>query len=237
MELSELIASINSFVGGDKAKAKEVAKALRDNAKDVSQLLINVGAGQKSGEVGGKVTALEKERDEWKAKAEEVEQEFTEFKAKTPDVATVEARERAKWEPKVKAKDEEVKATKETLRKALGGGTMQKVVAHLVAKLGVDDDYAREVLAARYADRIAVGDDGRIGVLQVGETSEYDAVTEDEKVAALAADIRKTVPPKFVNTNADSGAGVRGGSGGGTGLKTVEQIRKEKQQDSAFAGF
>jgi hypothetical protein len=236
MELSEIIAAINAHVAGDKAKAKELAKELRANSKDVAQLLINVGAGQKSGETQTKVSQLEAERDDLKEHLEQLTTEYTEFKTRTPDAAAIETRLNTKWGAKLQAKDDEVKATRDTLRKALGGGTMQKVVARLVTKYGVDDDYAREVLAQRHADRIAVGDDAKVGVLQLGETVEYDAATEDEKIDALAADIRKTVPPKFVNTNADTGAGIRGGVGGAV-VKTVEQIAQQKRNDPAFSGL
>jgi hypothetical protein len=222
MEISDVVKAVNEFVGGDKAKAKEIAKALRSDAKDVAQLLINVGAGQKSGEVQGKVETLEKERDDLKEQLETVTTEFQEFKTRTPDVATVEARERAKWEPKVKAKDEELKAAREQFRGAVGKGAVAKFTRELIG-LGVDPEYAQEVAATRYRDRLAPKDDGSLGVFQLGETVEYDAPDEDAKIKALAADVRKLVKPQWINTNADSGAGVRNG-GGGSITQTEEQL-------------
>lgn len=236
MTLAEIVAALNAEIGDDKAKAKEAARLLRSDSKSVAQLLINVGAGQKSGETQTKVSQLEQERDELRDKLEATEQEYTEFKTRTPDAAAIEARLNTKWGAKVQAKEDEVKATRDTLRKALGGGTMQKVVSRLVTKYGIDEDYAREVLAQRHADRIAVGDDARIGVLQLGEATEYDAATEDEKIDALAADIRKTVPPKFVNTNADSGSGVRNGAGGAVVAKTVEQLAADMRATGRYRG-
>lgn len=236
MELSEIIAALNTHVGGDKAKAKEVAKALRADAKDVAQQLINVGAGQKAGETQTKVSQLEQERDELKEKLETTEREFAEHKSKTPDVATVEARERAKWEQKVKAKDDELKAAREQYKGAVGKGGRAKFTRELIA-LGVDPEYAETVAAAKYGDRFVASDEGTLGVLQLGETTEYDAADEDGKIKALAADVRKIVPPRFINTNADSGAGVgRQGSGGNTydaakvGREMAEQ---QKVQDKA----
>lgn len=235
MEPSEIIAAINAHVGGDKAKAKEFAKDMRANAPAAAQALMNAGASVKERDLDGRLRTLEKERDDALKELEDVTTEFSEHKSKTPDVATMEARERAKWEPKVKERDEKLKQKDETLRNALKRVSLTKLEAEAV-KIGVDPDYAKEVLRTRYADRVTVADDGTIGVLQLGETAEYDAPSEDEKIAALAADIRKAVPSKFINTNADTGAGIRGGSGGAIGLKTVEQIRQEKR-DTGFSGF
>lgn len=241
MEPAEIIAEINKHVAGDKAKAKEFARALRSDAKDVSQLLINVGAGQKSGEVGTKVTELETKLRETTEKLEETEREFTEFKTKTPDATAIEAREKAKWEPKITKERERA----DTATTQLRDERKKLAVARFVSLLSTPDDsgtridpqWAEKVVAAEHGDRFVIKDDGTLGVLQPGETTEYDADTLDKKIAALAKDARKAVPSAYVLTGADSGSGVRGGGGGGVGLKTVEQIRKEKEQNSAFSGF
>jgi hypothetical protein len=215
MTLAEIIAALKAEVGDDSGKIKEAAKLLRDDVKDVAQKLINVGAGQKSGDADKKIAAAEKERDEWKEKAETTEQEFAEFKSKTPDVATVEARERAKWEQKVKAKDDELKAAREQFKGAVGKGGRAKFTRELIA-LGVDPEYAESVAAAKYGDRLNPKDDGVLAVYQLGETTEYDAPDEDAKIKALAADVRKLVSPKFINTNADSGGGANNRGSGTT---------------------
>lgn len=234
MELADLVKAVNDFVGGDKAKAKDVAKALRSDSKDVAQLLINVGAGQKSGETQAKVTDLETKLRETEEKLAEVTSEFAEHKAKTPDVATVEARERAKWEPKVKAKEDELKAARETTKNVLKRGAVARFTRELI-KAGVDPEYAQEVAANKYGDRFDPKDDGTLGVLQVGEAIEYDAADEDSKIAALAADVRKGIAPRWILTNADSGAGVRNGGGGGAGYdaKKEGEAMAAKEKSSA----
>lgn len=231
MEIAELISEINKHIAGDKAKAKELAKAMRSDAKDVAQLLINVGAGQKSGETQSKVTDLETKLRETTEKLEETERDFTEFKSKTPDVATIEARERAKWEPKVKAKDDELKAAREQFKGAVGRGGRVKFTRELIA-LGADPEYAEQVAAQKYGDRLNPKDDGSLGVFQIGEQVEYDG-DEDAKIKALAADAYKTVPAKFRLTNADSGAGVRSGGGGSAydaAKEGTEMGKREKAQ-------
>lgn len=242
MEISEIITSINSFVGGDKAKAKDVAKALRADAKDVAQLLINVGAGQKSGETQTKVSTLEQERDEWKEKAETTEQEFAEFKSKTPDVKAIEDRLNATHAKALTKERERADKATTDLRDERKKLAVSKFVSLLTTAddsgTRIEPQWAEKVVAAELNDRFVIKEDGTLGVLQPGEAVEYDADTLDKKIAALAKDARKTVASTYVLTGSDSGAGARGGGGGGgTGLKTPEQIRKEKEQNSAFAGL
>jgi hypothetical protein len=80
----------------------------------------------------------------------------------------------------------------------------------------VNQEYADVVLSAKYGDRIVIDDDGNItDVLKPGENSPYEGASLDEKLAFLAADVRKTVPTTFVVSAADRGAGVRGGATNG----------------------
>ena len=168
-----------------------------------------------------------------KEKLETTEREFHEFKSKTPDVATVEARERAKWEPKVKAKDDELKAAREQFRKAVGGSGRAKFTRELIA-LGADPEYAEQVAAAKYGDRLDPKDDGSLAVFQLGEQVEYDG-DEESKIKALAADVFKQVPPKFRLTNADSGAGVGSGGRGGSTYDPVREGTEMGKQERAKA--
>lgn len=235
MTLDELIAGITEHADDDE-KAKELADAIRAKAKPVAQVLLNAGAAMQKTEGRKDTKKVEQERDEAIRERDELRTEFDEFKAKTPNAKEIEDRVTARYEPKLKALKDQVAERDTALKSTIQRGGLTKFSRELI-KLGADPEYAQVVAAEKHRDRLAPKDDGSLGVLQIGSTLEYDGVDEDEKISALARDAIKTVPPKFINTNADSGGGVRNGSGGGTALKTVDQIRKEKEQSSAFTGF
>lgn len=230
MEPTEIIAAINAHIDGDKQKAKDFAKAMRANAPVAAQALMNAGASVKERDLDGKFKTLETDRDEWKEKAEALEQEFAEFKTKTPDAAAIEARERQKWEPKVTKERERAEQAATALRDERKKLAVSQFVTLLTTPdergARVEPKWAQRVVAQEYADRFVVKEDGTLGVLQIGETTEYDGETLEQKVAALAKDARKTVDSGFVLTGADSGSGVRNG-GGGTVVKTEAQLAAE----------
>ena len=243
MELSEILAAIGTFVGGDKAKAKEVAEALRGDTstKPVAQELINVGNAGKTAELQPRLKALEKERDEVVAARDALQVELDEVKAKTPDAKTIEEKAKAKYEPQI------AKLTKER-DDAIGG---QKALRKQVAKekftsllkradeqgVKVEDDWADRVVASEFDDRFVERDDGSLDVLQVGETTAYDGKTLDEKIASLAADVRKKVNPKYLITSTDRGGGVGGGGTGGRGQGGEwSELRKKIEAERAAQG-
>jgi hypothetical protein len=241
MDLPEIITALNAYVASDKAKAKEVAKALRSDARDVAQALINVGAGQKAGEIGSKVDELQQQVTDLTGQLEAKETELTDLKAKTPDAAVLEESAKKKWEPKVKAATERAETAEQRARslvKEVAKGKFRALLKQPNEQgLKVDDGWADRVVAAEFDDRFKVNDDHSLTILQPGETTAYDGDTEDERIAALAKDARKSVPSAYLVSNADGGSGVRNGGGGSVGLKTQQQIIDAKRNDPAFAGL
>jgi len=237
MTLDEILVAIAAFVGGDPDKAKEVAKKMREHAdtRDVAQELVQYGAGKKKGQLDGDIATLTRQLETTKQELEELQTAFDDFKAKTPDVAKVEQELTAKHTRKLQEKDAQLAAKDQTLKGALTRGARERLVTLLSTEHKVDPEYAREVMASKYADRFVVGDDGRISVLQPGSTDSYDADTDDAAVALLAAQVAKTAPAKFVNTNADRGAGSRSGQGGGSTQKTAEEVKETKRNSVAGA--
>lgn len=232
--LDELIAGLNELAAENDEKAIEVAKAIREKAKPVAQVILNAGAAIQKTEAKGAAKKLETERDEAIRERDELRTEFDEFKAKTPNAKEIEDRITAKYEPKIKALKDQVAERETRLTTTIRRSGLTKFASELI-KLGVDPEYAQEVATAKYGDRLTPKEDGSLGVLQVGNTLEYDAETEDEKIAALAADARKLTPPKFINTNADSGAGVRSGGSGGGSAATQQQLVERKQATGDYA--
>jgi len=242
MDQADIISAINALVGTDKAKVKEFAKALRAESRDVAQALINVGAGQKAGEMTGKVGELEEKVKELEGQLEAKDTEITDLRSKTPDAAQLEETAKKRWEPKVKAATERAEQAETRAREAIRRSARQKFVAALTAPdeqgMYVEPQWAEKVVAAEYDDRLIAKPDFSLGVLQPGENTEYDGDTDEARIAALARDARRTVPSTYVLSRADAGAGIRGGGGNASvGLKTPDQIRQQKQQNPAFAGL
>lgn len=238
LTLDEIIAGINELAGDDKEKAKDVATALRDRSKPVAQHLINVGSALKKDEVKAEIKRLTDELAAATEARDEATQALEATNGAKPDLAKIEADLTAKWSKKVDDLKKQLGAKDESFKTALRRGSLAKLTAELV-KAGVDPDYAKEVMAAKYGGQFEVKDDGSV-VVKNGDGLEYDG-DEDAKVGAFAADLRKIVPPKFINTNADTGAGVGGGQRSGTGYDPAkvgtEMGKQEKAATAANDGL
>lgn len=238
----ELFDAINERAT-DAAKAKEFAKTLRAKCPSVAQPLIDVGAGQKSGEMRKDVAELQTTVRELREQLDDKEREFTKFKEDTPDVVAIEEKANKRHAARIaKAEQERDEATKRYHSSLVQIG-IDKAVALLITPneqgIRTDREYAELIAAERLRPHLVPKDDGTIGVKQIGEETEYDAPTLDGKIAALVKDFRAYIPPTFQMSNADSGAGVRNGtSGTATGtLKRFDQIVQQKANDPSFAGI
>jgi hypothetical protein len=237
MTLDEILVAIGAFIADDKTKAKEVAKALRAHAQcaPLAQELVNYGAGKKKTELDVEIAKLTRERDEANTERDEVKTSLEELKAKTPDVAAIEGKLKDQHAKKIKEKDDLIAEQGRTLKGALSRVQRERFVSQLSATHKVDADYAREVLATKYADRFQAADDGKVAVLQLGSTEAYDADSEDKAIELLAADVAKAVPARFVLTNADRGGGSGGGSGGGGAVVTQEKLVERQRLTGEYA--
>lgn len=239
-EISDIIASINAYAT-DKTRAKELAAAMRTDAKDVALSLINVGKSQKQTEIGGDLHTLTTKLEEVQKELEQRDAELADLRSKAPDATAIEASAQKKWEPKVRTATERAEKAEAAARTRVKDVGKQKFVEYLMTPddqgLRVDPLWAKKVVAAEFDDRFVPKDDYSLSVLQPGETIEYDGDTEDERIKALARDARRTVPSAYMLTNADSGAGIRNGGGGSVGTNTLQQIIEQKKQNPAFAGL
>lgn len=233
LTIDEIIAGINELAGDDKDKAKDVATAIRERAKPVGQHLINVGSALKKEEAKRDIDALKAANETLTTERDEAVAALGTANSTKPDVAKIEADWKAKHEKKVGELKEQLKAKDDTLRGALKKASVAKLVAQLTNQ-GVDPDYAKEVLAGKHAGNIEVKDDGTV-LIKSPDGLEYDGADEDAKVAALAADARKGVAPKWILTNADSGAGVRSGGQSGTGYDAAKVGEEMGKQEKARA--
>lgn len=230
MTYAEALTAIAEHIGDDAVKAKEVAKALRTTVPVLGQELLNAGAALQKKESQKDLDAATKRATDAEAGKAAVDAELDEVKKKTPDLATVEAGWKERIAKQKKDHETELSARDQKLADAFAGRVKESLITRLVAK-GVDGDYAREVAAVKYRDRIDAKPDGSVRVLQVGGTLPYDAADEEGAIEALAKDVLKTVPAKLVTSPADSGGGSGGGGGGGGGRQTEAQLREEKQHE------
>ena len=234
----ELFDAINERAS-DSAKAKDFAKTLRAKCPSVAQPLIDVGAGQKSGEVKKDIADLQASVRDLTEQLEGKDRELAEVKSKQPDVAAIEDKASKRWQKRVNDLEAELDKSQSLYRKSTVQIGVDKAVAMLITPneqgIRVDREYAELIAAEKLRPQIVPKEDGSIGVKQIGEESEYDAPTLDGKIAALVKDYRAYIPQTFQMSNADSGAGVRSNGGGGSagGKKTLDQIIEQKLNDPA----
>lgn len=242
--IEEAIEAVNAATGGDKAKVRDFVKKLRSDSPDVANYLITSGKNQRDGEVQGDLQKLNARIAELEGELETSHSELTTLRSKTPDVAAVEESVKRKYEGKVRKAEQE----RDEVQRRFDGAQVQHAVDIGISGLitpneqgiRVDPEYARLIAAARLREQMVPKPDGSVVVKQIGEETEYEGETLEQKVKALVKDFRAYIPPTFLVSNADSGAGVRNGTGGSgvaPGLKTQEQIIQAKRSNPAFSGI
>jgi alanyl-tRNA synthetase len=236
MALPEILASLAEYVGDDKAKAKEVAQALRDRTGDhaptlnqVAQLLINHGAGKGKGEVSERQKKLDAELKAAQERVEELEAELETAKSAPTEQVTAIAR-------KLERAEKERDAARSEAAEQKTGRIADKVElsrARFRSSLkGQVDEFGLDALDRRFADRFKPAEDGTVQILDAeGDPIEPpkgkspEDVLADEALAAVPASNR--LRPM-------NGGGGAGGPGGAAGTITVDQIVAEKQQTREF---
>lgn len=224
--LSEIVAAVAEFVGGDKAKAKDVVQALRDDAgtKPIAQELINIGNAGKTAELKPKLEEAETALRTANARVTELETENSDLRKNAPNAAAAEEVAKKKYEPLIaaeKTKREKAEAAMKDLRRKAFRSQFESALRKPDDK-GIqvgddDDDLIRKAIIDQYMDRYVEKDDGTEDVLQLDSAIPYDGKNLDEKVAGLVADVRRKVPPKYLMTRTDRGSGTGNGGGGGGG--------------------
>lgn len=235
--LDEILAALAAEVGDDKAKAKEIAKALRAKVGPLAQVLIDVGAGKKKGEVDKDIERITKERDDAIGERDELTTELEELKKKTPNTQEIEAGVTKRFEKKIAEKDAKIAELSGSLTGERRATRMTRLARRLESEHRIDPEWTETALDAKYSDRLVFGEDGTAKVLQLGGTEAYDAESEDAAIEKLAADIAKKVPERFVLTGADSGGGVGNGTGnrGGSSAANRQKLIDEKRKSGEYA--
>lgn len=224
MALPEILAELAAYVGDDPAKKKEVATALRKKARDdadplsehtetlngIAQVLLDAGAGKKSGETATKVAEKQAEIDRLTGELEAAQAEVETAKKAPTEQQAAWDREKAK----LIARAEKAEGELDTEREGRTGDRVlthaERVAGHLKGR--VDDDYLADVLAGRIAKRLRPAE---TGIQFLGEDDEPLDGDEREAAKALAEHVFQAVPDKYRLRPMNAGGGASGGGEGG----------------------
>jgi hypothetical protein len=229
---AEIIAQLNELPAEEHAAA---ITALQNDAGSLVKAFRSkvFAAGKKEG--AGSNTDAAGKLTEAQERITELEAEIADVRAKVPDAAAIEA----KWQKKLDAEKARADAATTSLRDNQRQLALAEFTAALTAPQDdgtqVDPEWVADVVEKRWGDRIVVGDDGALRVLQLGDVTTYDAPDPRAAIKLLAADARKAVPPRYVLANADTGAGIQSGGFGAArargGVATTDEIAAQKQRE------
>ncbi len=231
MDLSELIAGLGAYAS-DPSTQKEVARALRASAdtKPIAQLLINAGAGKKTGESQQKLTELEDKITALEDEKQELAQQVEAAQGKPNEQQAAWDREKAKLQA-AKDKAEQERDAERVNRK--GDAVNLARSRFLSALKGRVDDFGLDALERRFGDRFRPRDDlSGVDVLDDdGDPIEAPKGQSAEEVLAELA--FKTVPASNTFRPMNAGGGSNGS--GAQGSLTTEQLVDQKIRSGTFS--
>lgn len=216
---------------GDWTDPKAVQMAvdtLKSKAHWLFQGIFNQGHAAATAENKSTIERLEGELETAKTTAERERKAKEKAQEGNPDAAKV----REELEGQISQLNDQLKAERDGRKQDKLDGALKRAEADLIAELStrVDPVIARAHVhdpATQARLRAAVSEDGeaRVEVLQKGLTI---PMTHEKPLTALAEEIATAVPEKYHVSNADRGAGTRGGTGsGGTRTSVFDKIREE----------
>ncbi len=237
MTLEELLGANAEYVGTDKDKARDLALALlkKDETQPIAQVLVNRGMGKRTAEAQGKLAELEATVARYKDEIEEKDSEIQQIRSEQPNWG----KKLEETERRHREKAESLAKDLETERAARRNDQLGIHRGRFLQKLGpgtqVDKEWAETVLATKYADRFRLDDGGHLEVLEVGESTPYDAASGDP-VDLLVQDVLRTVPGKYriLGTPAPGG-GTQGGGTTDVRPRTLSEIQDRQKQVVGYA--
>lgn len=245
--LAEVLGELNEIYEAD---TKSVLEQLNNSSVTVIKEFRSktFGAGKKEGKRGGDEDAAK--LGELQTKLEEAEEALTKARSGQSTWESEKKDLEKKHETKLKETKDQLASARATIVNLTRNRTMDQVAGFLTRdseelskrfqnlQLGdVVPDYADTIVKQKFIGQIVVDETtGQLkDVLKLGEQTGYEADSEEQKLALLAADIRKTIPPTFIRSNAEGGAGIRdvGGSRQGSG-PNVGTIVEKKAATGAY---
>jgi hypothetical protein len=240
--LDGILASITEYVGDDKAKARELADALKKKDEDgnpedpalylVAQRLMTSGASATKNESTKEIKRLTQELADATKAREDAEQAVADAEATKGKPSANEEMLAGKLKRAEKERDD-AKALAEQARLARIGDKVELSRARFRSSLkGQVDEFGLDALDRRFADRFKPADDGTVQVLD-GEGDPIEAPKGKSPEDVLAEEALAAVPASN-RLRPMNGGGGAGGPGGAAGTITVDQIVAEKQQTREF---
>jgi seryl-tRNA synthetase len=234
MELKELLSAVAAYIADDdeekaEAKAKELAKELRNNdeTKPVAVVLRNAGAASKKGEAQKRERELTEELEALKKERDELQGQIDTAASAPNERITALEKERDKYKAKAEEVDRKWKDEQVGRRQDRVGTRVETIIGSLRGE--VDDDYAEEVLRPRIAKRLRPQEQGE-GIEALEEDGTPMDGDEKAQLQSLRASVLKVVPDKYRLRQMVPGGGA--GNRGGQGTVTKEQIEAEKRRTS-----
>lgn len=236
MTVGEIVAAVAEYAT-DKAKQKELAQALRKaseaNAKAVAQVLVNVGAGRKAGEVDDRVADLEQQIAALTAERDDL-------KEKVEGAAGGESEAVAAIQRKLDKANEKIAALtteRDTERTARVTDRVEREADRVTGKLSgrVRQSWLDRVVRADVAKRIRPRKDGTLEYLDE-DGHPYDGDEEAQR-SALAESVFGTVEDgdRVRQTTAGGGTGSDAGRGGASGYDPVAAGKAMAEQQKGNA--
>ncbi len=175
-----------------------------------------------------KLAELQSKHDAAAAKITALEGEVTELKAKTPEAKEL-IRQHEEKLAAAKTETARLLAEKDALIKTERFDRAMRDFDDALIEQGVDPDYARTVLVKKdeYRDRVRVSDDGKVSILQKGN-QELTITPAEGKTAFqhLAEEVAATVEDKWKTTTVQRGPKMKGSIGGdATGKEHFDALR------------
>lgn len=220
-EHAEAVKTFAAAIAG--ADAKEVADALKGEAPPVYQAAFQPGHSTATRDAKARLDAKQAEVDAAVTERDAAREEATRLAAANPDHAAEKTRLEAALVAQ-KATDEATKTGAERVKALHAARTREALTAKLIEK-GVDADYAREVLAAKAAARIRVGDPAADGTAEVSFLDADMATPLTSGLDGLAGQFVAGLDPKWVRSDVAGGGGATG-SGGSSGSQW-DRVRQE----------
>lgn len=224
-ELEQLTELAKKFEG---ANIDAVHGIIQQHMHPVFQRINDGGRTAANADNKAKIDAAEAKVTDVGAKLAKALKDLQELTDKTPDVANL----RREYEQRIvdltAAHKAEIESRDQLIVNGHRSRAVQEFVGALSAEFDVDAEYARDVLSVRsdILDRIRVGTDGKVSVLQKGQ-KELTITPAEGRTAMhhLAEEVASGVADKWKVTNVDRGPSITG-TGSEGGKNRFDQIRE-----------
>lgn len=240
LSLDELLTAVTDFIGDDKEKAKEIAKALSraEPAKPLIELIKRKGFNDASAvatRAQSRVTELEGQVALLTEQMEEKDAALEQLKSAAPDWKRRLDESESAYRKRVEGLTAELQQEKQARRDEILNAARQRFLANLQPGVEVEEDYATEVMLSKYGKHITLDEENKLVVIEPGEGTPYDKAGGDP-LMKLAKDALGEVPSKYkLVPSGAAGAGTSTERQAPQRARTDTEIRAEGKKRGIYA--